>query len=113
MKLVHRGRVLADGVVFYRNPFLRALGLRYSLKPKPIVLVSSSESVSGCAIDMFFVFFPIDVLWLDSDKKVVDFKTNVKPFALPIKPRMPARFVVELPKGFLKGVKLGDKVIFE
>ncbi|MFH1331862.1 MAG: DUF192 domain-containing protein [archaeon] len=112
MKLFHKGKVLAEGVVFYRNPFLRALGLRYSLKPKPIVLVSPSESVSGCAIDMFFVFFSTDVLWLNSKYEVVDLRRTVKPFSLPIKPKVPAKYVVELPVGLINDVKIGDRMSF-
>jgi len=112
MRLIHKGKVLSEGVVFYRNPFLRALGLRYSLKPKPVVLVSPSESVSGCAIDMFFVFFSIDVLWLDSRYEVVDLRRNVKPFSFPIKPKVPAKYVVEIPPGLVGDVFVGDKVSF-
>ena len=31
---------------------------------------------------MFFVFFPIDVLFLDKNKKVVELKENFKPFSI-------------------------------
>ena len=43
-------------------------------KQKNIVMIFNKEDFHS--IHMFFVFFPIDVLWLDSDKKVVDLKEN-------------------------------------
>ena len=114
MKLVHKKKVLAGNVVLYKNIFSRGWGLRFSMpiKDKALVFVSPDESIFNSSIDMFFVFFPIDVLWLDSKCEVVDVKQNVRPFSLPIKPKSPAKFVVELPAGSVKEVKIGDKVIF-
>jgi len=114
MVLVHKKRVLAENVVFYRNLFLRSWGLRFS-KPKKgsaLVLVSPYESIYSSSIDMFFVFSPIDVLWLNSKYEVVDMRENVKPFSLPIKPRSPSKFVVELPIGSVDSIKVGDRVSF-
>jgi uncharacterized membrane protein (UPF0127 family) len=114
MALVHKKRVLAGDVVFYRNLFLRSLGLRFSrpIRDKALVLVSPYESVYNSSIDMFFVFFSIDVLWLDSNLKVVDLRRGVKPFSLVITPKAPAMYVVELPNGSIKNVDIGDAVSF-
>ncbi len=114
MPLIHKKKVIVSNVVVYRNPVLRSMGLRFSrpIKNKALVLVSPNESVVNSSIDMFFVFFPIDVLWLNSRYEVVDIKENVRPFSPPIKPRAAARFVVELPIGHVREVKIGDKVIF-
>ena len=61
---------------------------------------------------MLFVFFPIDVVWLDQDKKVVDFKKNVKPFTPFVVPRKPAHYVVELPKQTIRNLNIGDQFRF-
>ena len=58
---------------------------------------------------MLFVFYPIDVVWLDSDKIVVDKKT-VNPFVLYSAPRKPAKYVIEMRKGFAKNIKIGEKI---
>ncbi|MEM4244913.1 MAG: DUF192 domain-containing protein [Candidatus Nanoarchaeia archaeon] len=113
--LVETGKVLAKDVVFYRNVFARGFGLRFR-KPKKdhaIVLTSNSESVSGSSIDMFFVFYPIDVLWLDSKFRIVDVKTNLKPFSGITKPKFPAKYVVELPAGTVEDSIVGGRVVFK
>ncbi len=115
MNLIYKDTLLANHVVFYRNPLLRFLGLRFSRKLRKgdvIVLVASRESIHSSSIDMFFVFFPIDVLWLNSRYEIVDFRTNVKPFTPFIKPQSGAKFVIELPEGSLKDVVIGEKVSF-
>jgi uncharacterized membrane protein (UPF0127 family) len=64
--------------------------------------------------------FPIDIVWLDSDK-VVDIAPGLKPenglqeSQLTLyRPRLPATAVLELPSGFAasSGLKIGDTVAF-
>lgn len=45
--------------------------------------------------------YPIDIIWLDSDKKIVDIQTNIHPDTYPkvFKPRADARYVLELAAG--------------
>ncbi len=50
---------------------------------------------------MFFVIFPIDVLFLDKNRKVVDLKENFKPFTF-YTPKAKAKYVIELPNGIIK-----------
>jgi hypothetical protein len=54
---------------------------------------------------MWFVFFPIDVLYLDENKKIVELKSNFKPFTN-YYPKKECLFVVELPKETVKKQKL-------
>lgn len=115
MEININNKVLADKVRVYRNFFLKAKGLRFSRKLRKgeaLILVADKESISQTTIDMLFVFFPIDVLWLNSKKEVVDLKENVRPFSLATAPKKAAKYVVELPKGKLKNIKIGEKVIF-
>lgn len=58
---------------------------------------------------MFFVFYPIDVIFLDSEMKIVEIKENFKPFTI-YKPKKKARYVIELPKGTIARTKtiIGD-----
>lgn len=69
-----------------------------------------AESLSMSAIHTFFMRFPIDVYWLDSNKKVVAVKKNVKPYSL-AKPQKPAKYIFEAPAGKLR-LKTGKRLVF-
>lgn len=62
-------------------------------------------------IHMLFVFFPIDVLFLDKNQRVVDIKKSFKQFTY-YKPKAKAKYVVELPVGRLNDTLIGDKILF-
>ena len=65
------------------------------------------------SLHMIFVFYPIDVLFLDNNKIVVDIKENFKPFTF-YKSRKKTVYVIELPHGIIRKTKteIGDKVVF-
>ena len=65
------------------------------------------------SLHMWFVFFPIDVLFLDKSRKVVDLKRDFRPFGF-YSSKKEAQYAVELPVGFIKKnkVKIGAKVDF-
>ena len=80
----------------YCNTFFSKLsGLMFSSKRK-LVLVLNNESRLNSIIHTFFVFFNIDIYWLDEKKNIVDFRLNVKPFTVKI-PRCKAKYIVEIP----------------
>jgi len=58
-------------------------------------LVFVFEHEQRVSLHMFFVFFPIDVLFLDHKKKIVEIKTQFKPFTF-YKSKEKAKYVVEL-----------------
>ncbi|MBW3022673.1 DUF192 domain-containing protein [Candidatus Woesearchaeota archaeon] len=65
------------------------------------------------SLHMFFVFYPIDVLFLDSSGKVVEIKENFKPFSAYF-PKKKSKYVIELPAGAIKksSTQVGDTVSF-
>ncbi len=69
-------------------------GLMFS-KPKNLIFVLDKETKFGAIVHMFFVFFPIDVYWLDKDKNIVDRRINLKPFSIAV-PEKKAKYIVEL-----------------
>tara|TARA_Y100000310_G_scaffold216748_1_gene217811 strand:- start:7411 stop:7725 length:315 start_codon:yes stop_codon:yes gene_type:complete len=73
-----------------------------------VLLENSSESIYNSSIHMFFVFYPIDVVWLDSGFKVVDVKRSVKPFTPIVFPKRKAKYVLELWKDGARGIREGD-----
>jgi uncharacterized membrane protein (UPF0127 family) len=68
-----------------------------------------NESRIGCSLHMLFVFFPIDVLFLDKNRIVVD-KVTLEPFTPNYTPKKAAKFVIEMPKGKAKSIKVGQKI---
>jgi uncharacterized membrane protein (UPF0127 family) len=74
-------------------------------------LVGKSESRAEATIHMFFVFFPIGVLWLDRENKVVD-KTVARPFRPVYAPQAPAIGVLECQPAALDCVEVGDRIRF-
>jgi len=77
---------------------LRGLMFRFKLKEDGLLFVFNKEK--KVFLHMFFVFFPIDVVCLDENKKIVEIIENVKPFdPLIICPK--CKYVVELKRGLL------------
>jgi len=60
--------------------------------------------------------FPIDIVWLDSNKKVVHVKNNARPADYPERYHAPepSRYVIELNAGHAAelGIKNGDFIVF-
>jgi uncharacterized membrane protein (UPF0127 family) len=82
--------------------FRRSLG-----QEEGLLLVESQESRSGTAIHMLFVFFPIGVMWLDQDFRVVD-AVLAKPWHPIYIPAGPAKYILEVNPGVLESVGVGD-----
>ena len=62
-------------------------------KRKNLIFVFDKEEI--VPLHMFFVFFPIDVLFLDKNKRIVEIKKDFKPFTY-YRPKNKAMYVVEI-----------------
>jgi len=60
---------------------------------------------------MFFVFFPIDILFLDSKKRIVAVKEHFLPFTF-FTPKVAFRYAVEVDAGLAekRGLRIGTKL---
>lgn len=76
------------------------------------LFVEGRESVAQTTIHMFFVFFPIAVIWLDRDKQVVS-KVLARPFRPYYAPGGPAQYFVEGHPDLLARVSVGDRLAWE
>jgi uncharacterized membrane protein (UPF0127 family) len=94
-----------------KSIFSKSIGLMFRIKPKSLVFVFEKEKKTP--LHMLFVFFPIDVLYLDKNKKIVEMKKSLMPFHF-YSPRRKAKYVVELPFGAIERTKtkVGDKIEF-
>lgn len=91
---------------------LRGLTFRRRLgADEGLLLVGRSENRAEAAIHMFFVFFPIGVLWLDRENRVVD-KVVARPFRPYYAPQAPAIGVLECWPEVLNQVEIGDQIRF-
>lgn len=92
--------------------FKRFKGLMFSKKPNyALVFELEKEGKINASIHMLFVFYPIDVVYLDSRKKVVDIKLNLRPWALNYTPKKPSKYFIEFPTGIIENkVSLNDKL---
>ena len=105
-------KVLMKKTRFAKTPWQRTKGLMFEDARKfdyALIFEFPRESKLGASLHMIFVFFPIDVLFLDSKKKVVD-KATLAPFIPNYTPKAPAKYVIEMPMGKAAKTKIGDSV---
>lgn len=113
LKNLTRKRNLTTNFVVCRSVGSKARGLMFTSRrkydDKALIFEFSSEVKRD--LHMFFVFYPIDVMFLDSSKRVVELKCGFRPFTL-YSPRRPAKYIVELPEGLLSKTRtvVGDVI---
>ena len=88
----------------------RIKGLMFS-KPSESALILNFRKESKISLHMFFVFYAIDVLFVNKKGKIVDIKQNFRPFTL-YTSREKASLAIELPAGSAKSskTKTGDRI---
>jgi len=111
IKNTTRKTILAEEYKICKNIFSKSLGLMLSTKPKTLIFIFKKEKINP--LHMLFVFFPIDVLFLDKNKKVAEIKENFQPFTFHT-PSKKSKYIIELPKDSVKNSKteINDKIIF-
>ncbi len=104
--------VISSKVKICKSIFSKALGLMFSFEPKPLIFIFNRERI--VSLHMFFVFFPIDVLFLDEEMSVVEVKKNLRPWKFYI-PKKMSKFVIELPMGTIdnSNTEIGDYINFQ
>jgi hypothetical protein len=91
----------------------RGLMLRSHLdEDEGLLFVLGGESTVNSTIHMLFMLMPIAVVWLDSQKRVVD-KKYAKPWRLAYAPAKPAQYFIEAHPSLLDRVQLGDLLTFD
>ncbi len=103
------------GEVDFANSFMsRFLGLmfRNTIKRGLILKLPSSRSRRGSAIHMFFMKFPLDIIFADSDKMIVDM-VSIEPWKT-YTPKAPAKYVIEMEMGTINtfDFEIGDELDF-
>ena len=112
IKNTAKNRIIAADFKFCDDNLSKSIGLMFSRKQnRALIFRFNKEKI--ISLHMLFVFYPIDVLFLDKNKIVVDKKENFMPFTL-YKSRKKAIYAVELPNGIIRKAKteIGDKIKF-
>jgi len=101
---------LANAIIC-KSILSKARGQMFRLKPKNMVFVF--DKLQKVSLHMLFVFFPIDVVFLDSEFRVIEIKENFRPLSF-YTPKLKAKYVVEVPAGFVneKKIIIGSLVLF-
>ena len=116
IKVVRRsdGEVLIPSARRCDTHLSRLRGLQFHRKLKlgeAIILSKDKDSIASSSIHMFFVFFPIAAIWVNSQGRV----TSVQ-LARPWRPYYaspePACIVIEAPPELLQHIFVGDEVDF-
>lgn len=91
---------------------LRGMMFKDSIDKGLILKLPKGRSRRSSGIHMFFMRIPLDVIFLDENKKVVD-QAHLKPWQV-YTPKKPARYVLELKKGLIisSGTEIGDQIDF-
>lgn len=91
---------------------LRGLQFRRPLRPgEALLLVKEKDSIASTSIHMFFVFFPIAAVWINSAGQVTSAQL-AKPWRPYYASPTPARYVLETSPDFLERIRVGDEVDF-
>ena len=94
-----------------RNIIQKAIGLMFSKKIRNIGYIFIFKKPMKIDLHMFFVFYPIDVIFLDKEKKVIEIKRNFRPFTFYYS-KSRVSYVIELPKGKADHIDLKDLIEF-
>lgn len=109
--MVINEKTLSLDVKVYNQFFLRLRGLMFRRKPlrsnEGILLVPCNS------IHMFFMFFPIDAVFLDKQNTILHIASQIKPFQF-VRPVKHAHAVLEVPSGFAKknNLEKGMTILF-
>ena len=90
--------------------FSKFRGLMFTRKAEQ-ALVFRFAKEQKTPLHMFFVFYPIDVVYLNSDRIIVELKPYLRPFSLYF-PKNKARYVLELPAGYIQEHALAAGSLF-
>jgi len=99
-KVISKSEIICDSILS------RTLGLMFKPKSNLLMIFPEEQKIS---LHMFFVFYPIDVLVVDKNKKIIEIKRNFEPFTL-WKSKKEGKFIIEL--AFSSEYKVGDKLEF-
>ncbi len=110
-----KGQKIIENVRLASTAFTRMKGLMFEEKSKfdyALIFVLPDETRVGASVHMMFVQFPIDIVYLDAQKKVFE-KARLHPWMPNYTPKKAAKYFIELPEGKAKKIALGESLEWE
>ena len=116
VSIIHRetGQVLIESARWCSSRLCRLRGLQFRRNLKSgeaLILVKDKDSIANTSIHMFFVFFPIAAIWINSKGKVTSAQL-ARPWRAYYASPEPATYVLETSPDFLEEVAIGDNLDF-
>ncbi len=109
------GKILARRVHYCDSFFTRGTGLMFRSHRAidHTGWVFDMKATCHITITMFFVFFPIDIVFLDASHRITELHCNVRPFTN-FSTEKPARYFIELQQGTIDKASLavGQHITF-
>ena len=105
------GTVVASEVEMADTMLRQVVGLMFKKRiPPGYAMIFDLRREQYVSIHMMFVFFPIDLVYLDRDRRIVDVRRRLRPWTGIAVPKKPARYVIEMPAGGVDryGLKAGE-----
>lgn len=102
--------IIANKIIKHESFLSKGTGLMFHKKIKSEAHVFSFREPKKILITMFFVFFPIDIIFI-KNYEVVEIKKSLKPFTF-YKSKKRADTFIELPEGTIKkkNISLKNKI---
>lgn len=108
LKNISNNKIISKKIKICKNSFCKAIGLMFSKKDEELCLIFIFNKEQIIPLHMFFVFYPIDVIFLNKNKVVVEIKKDFKPWSF-YNPKNKAMYVIEMTNKN-KDIKLNDKL---
>ena len=107
-----RNHILENKIKLCDTALSKFIGLMFS-KKSDTTLIFKFDREKIVPLHMIFVFYPIDILFLNKEKVVVELKENFMPFTF-YTPKKKAMYVIELPCNAIKNTRteIRDRISF-
>ena len=103
------GEVISNKEIVCKSVFSQGWGLMFRRRANLVMVFDQMRKIS---LHNFFVFYPLEILVLDGDNKVVEIKQRFKPFTLFTASKR-GKVLVELGLEGSKGkIRVGDRLNF-
>lgn len=109
-----KNTLLANTIRYASTQLKKAIGLMFSKERKHEALIFKFKTERLQSLHMFFVFYPIDLIFLNENKEIIELKENFKPFTC-YTSKEKAQYILELPINTIKQSQssIGDSIRFK
>ncbi len=116
-KLIHKDKVVLPNMKYATGLLEISRGLMFAGKKRVkrgvvLVMPSDKDVKFGSSVTMFFCFYPLEILFVNSKYEVVD-KKILRPWVPNYTPKEASKYIIESEVGSLKNIKIGDKIKIE